>query len=309
MVLTIKDIAWIVIGIVIIAVFIDKKSKDFMNTDYYKCTARPWLYTFFLGKGNKGEYLTYNYLKSIKGYKRFLFNCYVPKENEETTEIDVIMLHETGILVFESKNYSGWIFGNEDTYKWTQALRIGRRTKKVQFLNPIIQNKGHIKWLKSLLEDETIPYFSYIVFSERCTLKDITIHSSDQKVMNRDLVKASVNKVIETHEAIFNKERIDELFDILYPLTQADAEAKAKHIEQIRTHKLTKKVKKENIEEEIKNDIEERDKLCPKCGNKLVLRKAKRGANAGRNFYGCSNYPKCKYIEKIEEEMDASEQE
>jgi len=33
---------------------------------------------------------------------------------------------------------------------------------------------------------------------------------------------------------------------------------------------------------------------CPKCGSLMILRTAKRGPNAGRKFYGCSRYPKCK---------------
>ncbi|MEE1279302.1 MAG: topoisomerase DNA-binding C4 zinc finger domain-containing protein, partial [Oscillospiraceae bacterium] len=38
---------------------------------------------------------------------------------------------------------------------------------------------------------------------------------------------------------------------------------------------------------------------CPKCGADLIIRTATRGANAGKQFYGCSNYPKCRYIENI----------
>jgi hypothetical protein len=33
---------------------------------------------------------------------------------------------------------------------------------------------------------------------------------------------------------------------------------------------------------------------CPKCGSKMVMRRAKRGANAGRPFWGCSQWPKTK---------------
>ena len=44
---------------------------------------------------------------------------------------------------------------------------------------------------------------------------------------------------------------------------------------------------------------DEIEKNCPKCGAKLVLRKATKGSNAGRNFYGCSAFPKCRYIENI----------
>jgi len=42
------------------------------------------------------------------------------------------------------------------------------------------------------------------------------------------------------------------------------------------------------------------DMVCPKCGSKLVLRVAKKGENAGNQFYGCSAFPKCRYIQNIE---------
>ena len=41
-------------------------------------------------------------------------------------------------------------------------------------------------------------------------------------------------------------------------------------------------------------EVKENDRICPKCGAKLVLKKGIYGA-----FYGCSNYPKCKYTEPI----------
>lgn len=41
-------------------------------------------------------------------------------------------------------------------------------------------------------------------------------------------------------------------------------------------------------------EVKEEDRICPKCGAKLILKKGVYGA-----FYGCSNYPKCKYTEPI----------
>ncbi|MBU4201453.1 MAG: restriction endonuclease [Verrucomicrobia bacterium] len=35
---------------------------------------------------------------------------------------------------------------------------------------------------------------------------------------------------------------------------------------------------------------------CPLCGSHMALRIAKRGANAGSSFYGCTKYPACKGI-------------
>jgi HJR/Mrr/RecB family endonuclease len=36
-------------------------------------------------------------------------------------------------------------------------------------------------------------------------------------------------------------------------------------------------------------------KFCPKCENGMVLRTAKKGTGAGRQFWGCSTYPKCRF--------------
>ena len=38
---------------------------------------------------------------------------------------------------------------------------------------------------------------------------------------------------------------------------------------------------------------------CPRCGGTLILRTAKHGINKGNSFYGCSNYPKCRYIKNL----------
>jgi restriction system protein len=40
--------------------------------------------------------------------------------------------------------------------------------------------------------------------------------------------------------------------------------------------------------------------VCPVCGSSMVLRRAKRGAYAGKEFWGCSQYPKCKGIVNLD---------
>lgn len=39
---------------------------------------------------------------------------------------------------------------------------------------------------------------------------------------------------------------------------------------------------------------------CPKCGSLMVMRTAKQGANVGKSFWGCSNYPQCRGIVAID---------
>lgn len=40
---------------------------------------------------------------------------------------------------------------------------------------------------------------------------------------------------------------------------------------------------------------------CPKCKSEMTLRIAKRGENAGKEFWGCTNYPRCRAIIQIAE--------
>ena len=61
----------------------------------------------------------------------------------------------------------------------------------------------------------------------------------------------------------------------------------------------TKKIEDATLQKEAEQiDSGKVTKPCPKCGKgHLVLRKSLYGS-----FYGCSNYPKCKHTEKIEDQ-------
>ena len=57
--------------------------------------------------GRRGEKLTERELNLVKLFGRkgkVLRNLYVPKENGETSEIDVVFITQKGIFVIESKN-------------------------------------------------------------------------------------------------------------------------------------------------------------------------------------------------------------
>ena len=43
----------------------------------------------------------------------------------------------------------------------------------------------------------------------------------------------------------------------------------------------------------INSNVED-SKKCPLCGSEMVLRTAKKGSNAGKDFWGCIQYPKCR---------------
>ena len=106
----------IIFAILLITYFIQRNA--YMKSDYYAATQTPYGAVRY-DKGRYGEYLISKCLSPLEGDKKFLFNCYIPKNNNTTTEIDVILLHSSGIYVFESKNYSGWVYGSESQKQWT----------------------------------------------------------------------------------------------------------------------------------------------------------------------------------------------
>ena len=75
-----------------------------------------------------------------------------------------------------------------------------------------------------------------------------------------------------------------------------------KEIEQEKGNTSKVEELKDNSTEESSLKETEMRLICPKCGKQLVLRTARRGANAGRQFYGCSNFPKCRFIMNIADE-------
>ncbi len=52
---------------------------------------------------------------------------------------------------------------------------------------------------------------------------------------------------------------------------------------------------------EVKRLLADPRKYCPRCESEMVLRVARKGSNAGSEFWGCSRYPRCKYILNADE--------
>ena len=210
------------------------KYLRYRGSNYKTASGNSFFKTVF-DKGNYGEFLTFTYLKKLKGQHKLLTNLYLTKEDGSTTEIDLIMLSETGIYVFESKNYSGWIFGDEKNKNWTQTFK---NRQKYKFLNPIWQNKGHIKALKHVLDmSNNNLYKSYIVFSEQCTLKKINITSPNTKVIKRNQLVNTIKQDIQSSPNLLTIEEVDRLYSKLLRYACADDSIKKAHVDAIQVRR------------------------------------------------------------------------
>ncbi|MDE7450370.1 MAG: NERD domain-containing protein [Paramuribaculum sp.] len=144
--------------------------------------------------------------------KAIFHNLYIRKRNGEYTQVDIAVATRVGILVFEVKDYSGWIFGNEHQRYWTQVLAYGK--EKNHFYNPIKQNLGHIRTIRQRLRNNPdIPIYSIIVFYGECTLKNITCKDDNTFIIYSHSIREVVSQILKRPDANFgDKHEIMNLF-------------------------------------------------------------------------------------------------
>ncbi len=225
-------------------------------------------------KGKLGEFIVRKALeRHFSTNQYYLFNNLTFSINEETTQVDHIIVSIYGVFVIETKNFKGWIFGTEKQKMWTQ--KIYRHSYKFQ--NPIHQNYKHIKILSELSDLDEGYFHSIIIFSKEAQFK--TQLPSYVTYLDDAIpyIESYSNQVLS------NKQVADLRHDIDKCSLQKGLITDYKHIK--------------NLEQTHRHYNEK--KRCPKCGSQLVLRTSKRGVKAGEPFLGCSNFPSCRFTRNI----------
>lgn len=206
---------------------------NYQSSDYQKQTGVGF-FKMRRNAGLRGEYTIYRRLKNLEGKPRFLFNLYLPKEDGTFSEMDVLMLHSSGLYAFESKNYKGWIFGSEKGRYWTQVLPAGKgKSRKHSFYNPIKQHRTHLKWLNYFLSEDMPIYHSYIVFGDQASFKKLDIQNSNHQVLHYWQLKREIKKQVQQTGEILTELQIQTLYNRLYPLTQVNQQLKTQHLQRI----------------------------------------------------------------------------
>jgi hypothetical protein len=220
--------------------------------------------------GFVGEKSVARFLSKLDPKKYKVINDLMVNIEGNTTQIDHVVISNFGIFVIETKNYYGWIIGDESSDHWTKLIYENKNIKQID--NPIKQNNWHIKVLKNLLKEyQDIIYFPIIVFTRRSYLSVKTI---TDVVLNTKLL-LTINKY--KTEIISDQVR-DKIYNLLSILNIKTRSIRREHISRLQEKKNSK----------INNNI------CPECGGLLVLRNSKHG-----EFMGCSNYPECKFTINI----------
>ncbi|MFJ7406496.1 MULTISPECIES: nuclease-related domain-containing protein [unclassified Lysinibacillus] len=207
------------------------KQKNYRASTYYELT-NDNMFKVIFDKGRYGEYLTSRIIEkyALKSHKQLL-NVYIQKKNSnDWTEVDLVYIDRTGLYVIESKNYSGWIFGNENQSQWTQTMP---NNKKFKFYNPIRQNATHIRAIQNFLGLPEEALHSVIVFSERCQLKKVEVTSENVHVLKRENVRRFIEIRKQSGTSIFSQSDIEAIYKKLLPQMQVSEVVKAQHLQTI----------------------------------------------------------------------------
>ena len=147
-------------------------------------------------------------------------DLYLPLDDGTTTQIDHVVVGPTGIFVIETKNYSGWIFANASSAKWTQTLY----RKKSQFQNPLRQNYRHICAIADNFGISKSLIHGLVVFAGDCTFKT---EIPDGVVRLRD----AAAQVLKFKEFVFTSEQVQKIVAAFAEKDLAVGEAgKAAHV-------------------------------------------------------------------------------
>jgi len=185
-----------------------------------------------------------------------------------TTQVDHVLVSVYGIFVIETKNIKGWIFGTPNSDEWTQVIYGNKK----QFQNPIKQNYRHTKCLSEQLKLEHELFKPIVFFIGDCEFKT----DMPSNVLRGGLIPY----IKKFRQVLLSPQQVEQIEASLISLKQDKSLNRRAHLDSLR-------------------DRHESTTICPRCGGSLVKRISKKGEFAGKPFFGCSNYPKCKYIKQV----------
>ncbi len=248
-----------------------------------------------------------------------LRNCHIPmfvlhdlyfEYKDLSAQIDFLIITRKHVFVIECKNLYGDI---EITRSgdFVRKMSFGRFTRKEGIYSPITQNRRHLELIKQIRRAEKGNMLTKALFDRAFenNYRSIVVLANPKTILNDRYAKKEIkNQVI----------RADQLSDYIRKV-DSDPNAVSSSEKDIETlarfflgiHKSKRFDYTVKFRELLDTDEKNQDRIisnkpneqviCPKCGAVMVLRKAARGANAGKAFYGCSKFPKCRGIIAIED--------
>ena len=225
-----------------------------------------------------------------------------------TGQIDFLIITHRHIYVVECKN----LYGNieiDSNGNFTRVVRINGRHSKEGIYSPITQNQRHLELIKQIRSAEKGNILTKALFERGFygTYIPLVVLANAKTVLNAKYAKKEVKGKVIRADQIISYIRDFDAASKTATMSEKEMERLAQFF--LDSHKdnsadYAKKysdaTEKASDEENVSATItSEHHVLCPKCGALMIKRTAGKGQNAGKSFYGCPNFPKCRGIVNI----------
>ena len=239
-----------------------------------------------------------------------LHDLYIKTKSGLSAQIDFFVVAPKCIYVIECKN----LFGNieiNNSGDFIRTIQYGRKTFKEGIYSPITQNERHLKVLNECrTENDNFLMRAYKNATFTDFFKGIVVLANPKTVINDRFAKKEIKeKVIRADQLINYIRETEKLSKELASPMKAMRETGERYLRMNQEERPDYYEKYEQLVNELESNVSAmsadvptqpgEDLVCPRCGSKLVLRTAKKGDNAGNQFYGCSSFPKCRYMKNL----------
>lgn len=248
----------------------------------------------------------------------FILHDLYLEHNGLTAQIDYLIVTRKHEFVVECKNLYGniEITSNGD---FVRTFSYGRHVKKEGIYSPITQNRRHLELIKQIRGAEKGNFLTKAIFEKYFyeEYRSVVVLANPKTVLNARYAKKEVREQVikadqlaehirkvdndPKKEAVSEKnmESLARFFLDIHKEQKMDYTAKFRNVQGDTKEQPT--TTESQIEEVPETQPETTQQiLCPKCGAIMIKRKANKGANAGKEFYGCSKYPRCRGIVNIQ---------
>ena len=243
-----------------------------------------------------------------------LHDIFIEAPGGNAAQIDYLVITPYVNIVIECKN----LFGNIEINNrgdFIRTIEYANKRFKEGIYSPVTQNERHLQVLKECRKAEkgVIMGAIYEKTFEKYN-RSLIVLANPKTVVNDRYAPAAIKKQVI---------RVDQLINTLKSMT-SDVKTSKKDMRTYGEKLLSMNnenrkdyfTKFESLQKELEESrkaaevLQEKDnrkkdvitrRFCPKCGKELVKRTAQKGDRKGKQFWGCSGFPNCRYVENIED--------
>ena len=248
----------------------------------------------------------------IKGEERILFeleNSHLPlivirdlhlQHEGLAAQIDFLVLTQQRDYVLECKN----LYGDIEINAKGEFLRSFNGKRKEGIYSPVTQNQRHLDLMRQMIVDDSGNAVAGALRGKASEdlRRGLVVLANPKTVLNDKAAPAEIKKQVIRHDQLIstiqsiNSERgLGRGKTNWEDVESAAARWLSRH-NPIQTDYTAK------YQDMLASPLpaSAQQVICPVCGSPMVLRTAKRGERKGKQFYGCSNFPKCRGIVNVE---------